>query len=71
MSAARVRPLRQALGGDDALVLDVAQVVACFSYMNRLADGTGVAITEVHRETAALLFDEAQILDHLEWAQVC
>ena len=34
----------RAVGFDDRAVHDIVMVVACFAFMNRLADGTGVTV---------------------------
>lgn len=41
MSAADLEPLR-AVGLGDAGILDLAQVVSYFNYINRIADGLGI-----------------------------
>jgi alkylhydroperoxidase family enzyme len=56
-------------GFDDAGVVDVVQVVACFAYMNRQADGLGVGVAESHLPTATELFDQEQIDAHRSWAE--
>jgi len=40
-----VEALRNA-GFDDHAILDIAQIAAYFAYVNRLADGLGVALEE-------------------------
>ncbi len=65
---ADLQRLAAATGLDDAGLLDVVQVAACFAYMNRLADGTGVALSEKHRAVAEALFDAETIAAHLAWA---
>lgn len=65
---ADLQRLAESTGLDDAGLLDVVQVAACFAYMNRLADGTGVALSEKHRAVAEALFDAETIAAHLAWA---
>jgi alkylhydroperoxidase family enzyme len=67
MTAAHLQPLRDA-GLGDVGIHDVVQVVACFSYMNRLADGLGVGIEARKRPWAVELFGEDAIEAHLAWA---
>lgn len=45
MSEADLVPLRQA-GFDDRAILDINQIVGYFAYVNRLADGLGVALED-------------------------
>lgn len=59
-------PLRAA-GMDDDAVFDVNQVACMFAYMNRLADGTGVAVHTHHHALAITLFGRAELDAHLEW----
>jgi alkylhydroperoxidase family enzyme len=40
--------LRQA-GFSDAAILDINQVTAYYAYVNRLADGLGVELEDVHQ----------------------
>lgn len=65
---ADLQRLAEVTGLDDAGLLDVVQVAACFAYMNRLADGTGVVLSEKHRAVAEALFDAETIAAHLAWA---
>ena len=60
-------PLRTA-GLDGQAIHDIVHVVACFSYMNRLADGTGVGLFDVRRELAVELLGEAAWSAHQRWA---
>ena len=59
--------LRAAAGLDDAGILDVVQVTACFAYMNRLADGTGVLTMPKHADLEATLFSADEIAAHKAW----
>ena len=59
--------LKKRAGLDDAGLLDVVQVTACFAYMNRLADGTGVLTTGTMAVVEAELFSEAEIAAHQAW----
>ena len=55
------------LGWSDDLIHDAVQVVACFGYMNRLADGLGVVIEASKRPLAVDLFGEQRTREHTEW----
>jgi len=66
MNRDRLTPLRQA-GMSDREIHDAVTVVACFSYMNRLADGLGVAVERV--EWAKKLMGEARYDAHVRWAE--
>ena len=66
MSATEVSHLREA-GYDDRHVHDIVQVCACFSFMNRLADGTGVTLLDARRELAIELFGQAAFDAHRRW----
>ncbi len=59
--------LRTTAGLDDAGIVDVVQVAACFAYMNRLADGTGVLTMPSHAEREAMLFSDDEIAAHKAW----
>lgn len=48
MEAADVGALRDA-GFTDAAILDINQVTGYYAFVNRLADGLGVELEEVHR----------------------
>jgi len=68
MRASEVETLRAA-GLDDLAIHDVVEVVSCFSFMNRLADGTGVAILEGRYELAREMLGDEPLRRHLEWAR--
>ena len=68
MRAHHLVPLR-AVGMDDRQIHDVVHVVACFSYMNRLADGTGVTLTETGHAQAVALFGAEALEAHLAWSR--
>ena len=68
MIRADVQTLRDA-GFDDGEILEINQIVACFAFMNRLADGTGVQLYDKHLGVARALFSEAQIAEHMAWGQ--
>ncbi len=68
MRARRVQELRD-VGLSDGEIHDVVQVCACFSFMNRLADGTGVTLTERREALARELFGEAVWEAHLAWSR--
>ena len=61
-----VQALRAA-GHDDRAVHDIVHVVACFSYMNRLADGVGVVVLPARYALAEELFGAEQLERHLAW----
>ena len=60
MTATEVSCLNEA-GFDDRDVHDIVQVCACFSFMNRLADGTGVTLLDTRRELAIELFGQGAL----------
>ena len=60
-------PLRE-VGLGDLEIHDIVHVVACFSYMNRLADGTGVGLLESQRAFAVELLGPAEWDAHQAWA---
>jgi hypothetical protein len=64
--AEHLEPLRH-LG--ERLIHDVAHVVCCFSYMNRLADGTGVKVLPAGYPLAVELFGQDALDAHLAWAE--
>ena len=57
----------EAVGYDARGVHDVVHVVACFSYMNRLADGVGVTLLEGRRALATELFGADAVAAHERW----
>ncbi len=59
----------RAVGFDDRAVHDIVMVVACFAFMNRLADGTGVTVPPERYEWAIELFGDEALSAHLAWAQ--
>lgn len=59
-------PLRS-VGLDDRGILDIVQVTACFAFMNRLADGTGVTVEPYRHELARTLFGPEALREHLAW----
>ena len=61
-------PLREA-GLDDRQILDIVQVAACFAFMNRLADGTGVMVEPSRYPLARELFGSDALHDHLAWGR--
>ncbi len=67
-TAADHEPLR-AVGLDDRAIHDVVMVVACFSFMNRLADGTGVTLLPARHDLAVTLFGEDALAEHLAWGK--
>ena len=53
---------------DDGDIHDIVHVVACFSYMNRMADALGVTVTEARYEQARHWFGEEALAAHLRWS---
>lgn len=68
MRAREVEGLRVA-GLSEREIHDVVQVCACFSFMNRLADGTGVTLTREREAQARELFGDAAWERHLGWSE--
>jgi hypothetical protein len=66
MRASRLEPLR-AEGWTDREIHDAVNVVACYSYMNRLADGLGVAVDS--SDWALRLLGQARLDAHRAWAE--
>jgi len=52
---------------DERAVYDVVMVSACFAFMNRLADGTGVTLMADRYALATELFGEEALRQHLRW----
>lgn len=67
MTAERVDALR-ASGLSDRDIHDVVNVVCCFSYMNRLADGLGVTSDWEPGGWAERLMGEERLEAHRRWA---
>ncbi|MFK7927890.1 MAG: hypothetical protein AB8H79_06860 [Myxococcota bacterium] len=65
MRAHRLQPLRDD-GWSDREIHDAVHVVACFSYMNRVADGLGVAVEA--SEWATRLLGPDRFEAHRRWA---
>ena len=59
-----LEPLRSA-GFDEGELLDISQVVCCFSYMNRLADAFGAHVGQQYMNTAVELFGRERVRAHL------
>lgn len=59
----------RAQGFSDELIHDAVHVVACFGYMNRLADGLGVSIEPHKQVLAEELYGQARTAEHLAWSQ--
>jgi alkylhydroperoxidase family enzyme len=57
------------VGFTDPLIADAVHVVACFGYMNRLADGLGVRIEARKRGLAELLYGVELTDAHLRWSE--
>lgn len=67
MRASDVRAVREA-GLSDRDIHDVVNVVACFSYMNRLADGLGVTSDYAPGSWAERLMGAERLAAHRAWA---
>ena len=68
MRAEEVELLRAA-GFSDREIHDIVMVVSCFSFMNRLADGTGVTTLEPRYELARELLGDEALEQHLAWSR--
>ena len=68
VTSAHIDKLR-ALTFTDRDIHDIVMVSACFAFMNRLADGTGVTLQPDRYPLAAELFGDDALTAHLEWAQ--
>ncbi len=66
-TAAHVDALTEA-GLSDRDVADIVNVVACFSYMNRLADGLGVRFGDDREAWAVTLLGQSAWREHVAWA---
>lgn len=66
MCSSEVDSLRQ-VGFSDREIHDIVMVNACFAFMNRLADGTGVSLTEARHDLAIDLFGQERLAEHLAW----
>ena len=67
VTSSHIEELR-AHGFDDRDIHDIVMVSACFAFMNRLADGTGVALQPDRYSLARELFGEEALAAHMEWA---
>lgn len=67
MRATYLSPLRDA-GYSDREIHDVVNVVCCFSYMNRLADGLGVTDHPEDGGWAERLLGAERVAAHRRWA---
>ena len=67
MRSTHVEELRQQ-GHSEREIHDIVMVVACFSFMNRLADGTGVTVQEGRYDLARRLLGEEALRQHLAWS---
>jgi alkylhydroperoxidase family enzyme len=68
VTATHIDALRD-VGFDDRAVHDIVMVVACFAFMNRLADGTGVTLGADRHALARELFGAEALTAHLAWAE--
>jgi alkylhydroperoxidase family enzyme len=68
MRAPEVKFLREA-GFSERGIHDIVMVVSCFSFMNRLADGTGVTTQEGRYELARELLGDEALQEHLAWSR--
>ena len=66
MAAGQLEVLED-LGMDQRAVYDVVLISACFAFMNRLADGTGVTILPDRHALAVELFGQEALERHLRW----
>ena len=57
----------RARGLSDREVHDVVEVIACFSFMNALADGLGVTIEARKDEFAEAIYGADGLAHHLKW----
>jgi alkylhydroperoxidase family enzyme len=55
-------------GFDDHALHDVVAVASCFAYMNRLADGLGVALEAPKTTNALDIYGEDGVAAHEAWA---
>lgn len=67
MQAAHLEPLRSEGCGEQE-IHDVVNVVCCFSYMNRLADGLGVTSDYADGGWAEQLLGAERLAEHRRWA---
>ena len=67
MTKSEVQHLEEA-GLDTLAIHDIIQVVACFSFMNRLADGTGVTLRADRTDLAIELFGDEAWQRHQAWS---
>ena len=58
-----------AVGLSERLAHDVVHVVACFAYMNRIADGLGVRVPADREDWACALYGDEGLSAHLAWAE--
>ena len=65
--AARQLEVLEGLGMDQRAVYDVVLISACFAFMNRLADGTGVTLLPDRYALAVELFGQEALARHLRW----
>jgi alkylhydroperoxidase family enzyme len=68
MGAGEVQALREA-GFSEREIHDIVMVVSCFSFMNRLADGTGVTVQPSHHKVARELLGQEALSRHLAWGR--
>ena len=68
MSVDRLRGIR-AQGFSDEQIHAVVMVAACFAFMNRLADGTGVTLQSNRYALATELFGAEALEAHLAWSE--
>ena len=68
MRVERLRGLR-AQGFSDKQIHAVVMVTACFAFMNRLADGTGVTLQHDRYHLATELFGADALTVHLAWSE--
>ena len=68
MNAEQLQGLRER-GFTDEKIHAIVMVTACFAFMNRLADGTGVTLQKDRFDLATELFGAEALAAHLTWAE--
>ena len=66
MTSNTMQPMLNA-GMTEKEAYDVVMVNAMFAFMNRLADGTGVTLTEARTSLAEELLGKRVVEQHLAW----
>ena len=68
VAAENIKRLKD-VGLEDREIFDIVMVVSCFSFMNRLADGTGVTLQPDRYADALDMFGQEALDAHLRWSQ--